>query len=378
MNDFTEKFQKLEIEVPSWGFGRGGTRFETYKTDTDPKTVEEKLELAGIFNQLTGQGKKVALHFPWDVSTKEDLLKLKECLAKNKLKAGAINSNMFSVRPGTVLNSELRFGSLTSPVEKLRKASVAHNIDCIKIMRYLGSKTLVIWLPDGANSPGQMSFYDQAERLEKSLKEIYAKLKKDELLLLEYKLFEPGFYSTAIQDWGRALNLVNKLGKNAKVLVDLGHHAQGVNIEQIVALLIREQKLGGFHFNDKKYADDDLATGSIDPAQLYRIFCALCEAEHRGLIQIKDISFMIDQSHCIKNPAEELVESLENIELAYAKALLVGYSELKKHQLACDISMADRLLRSAFLEDVRPLIYKVRKEKYLAGDPLSELRKRKK
>ncbi|OGS17805.1 MAG: hypothetical protein A3J83_07985 [Elusimicrobia bacterium RIFOXYA2_FULL_40_6] len=356
MNNFSEKFQKLEIEVPSWGFGRGGTRFETYKTESDPKTVEEKIGLAGVFNKLTGQGKKVALHFPWDGSTKEDLQKLKACLVKNKLKAGAINSNMFSTRRGTDLNSDLRFGSLTSPKEKVRKASVEHNIDCIEIMRYLGSSTLVIWLPDGSNSPGQMSFYDQAQRLEKSLKEIYSKLKKNELLLLEYKLFEPGFYSTAVQDWGRALNLVNGLGKNAKVLVDLGHHAQGVNIEQIVAQLIREKKLGGFHFNDKKYADDDLATGSIDPAQLFRIFCILCEAEQRGLGRINDISFMIDQSHCIKNPFEELIESLENIEIAYAKALLVDYNKLKKYQLDCDISLADRILRSAFLEDVRPII----------------------
>ena len=238
----------------------------------------------------------------------------------------------------------------------MRKASVEHNLECIGYMRDLGSKCLVVWLPDGSNSQGQISMFDQADYIEQTLAETYAHLNEDESMLIEYKFFEPGFYSTAIPNWGRSMQLCEKLGDRARVLVDLGHHPLGTNIEQIVAFLMRSGKLGGFHFNDHKYADDDLTTGSIDPAQLFRIFCVLVEGDLRGIMKISDISFMIDESHMIKEPLEEMIEAYENIITAYAKALLVDYDKLRGLQNQTKVSEADRLLRNAFLADVRPLV----------------------
>ena len=249
-------------------------------------------------------------------------------MKKAGVKAGSINANLFSMRDKGPLDATLRFGSLTHPSPKVRKASVNHCLDCIDFMRLLGSDTFVLWLPDGSNSPGQMSMYDQADRLENSLKEIYAALKDKERMLIEYKLFEPGFYSTAIQDYGRSLYLCWLLGDRAKVLVDLGHHAHGVNVEQIIAHLLRQGKLGGFHFNDSFYADDDLATGSLNPHQLFRIFVNLIEGERRGYTPVDDLALMIDQSHNVKDPLEELIESVDNIETIYAKAMLVDFEKL--------------------------------------------------
>ena len=344
------------IETPSWGYRRGGTRFATYEAPSDPRTQEEKFARAGEFLRRTGKSQTVALHFPWDAANMAEVKELKQILKKNGLKAGAINANLFSTRPEGPLDARLRFGGMTNPVAAVRKASVQHNLECLKYMRSLDSKCLVLWLPDGSNSPGQISMFDQAAYLEETMAHTYAELRDDESMLIEYKFFEPGFYSTAIPSWGRALQLCHKLGPKAKVLVDLGHHPLGANIEQIVALLMREKKLGGFHFNDHKYADDDLACGSIDPAQLFRIFATLVEGEARGFTKISDIAFMIDQSHCVKDPLEELIESLENILIAYAKSLLVDFDKLRELQHQTKVSEADRLMRDAFLTDVRPLV----------------------
>jgi L-rhamnose isomerase/sugar isomerase len=368
-----DRVATLPIEVPSWGFGRGGTRFEVYRSGDEPSTPLERIASAGQFHKLTGKGKTVALHFPWDGSTKTEVRALKSALAKAGVKPGSVNLNLFSMRDSP-LDSSLRFGSLTHPDPKVRKASIRHGLDCIGYARILDSDTLVLWLPDGTNSPGQMSLYDQADRLEESAKEIYSRLGDDEKLLIEYKLFEPGFYSTAVQDYGRSLYLCRLLGDKAKVLVDLGHHPRQVNVEQIVAHLLRQGKLGGFHFNDSFYADDDLASGSLNPHQLFRILVNLVEGESRGYAPIDDLALMIDQSHNIKNPLEEMIESVENIELAYAKALIVDFEGLKRAQDALDPVMADHILNQAYQADVRPIVREARRRNGLPEDPLMALR----
>lgn len=369
----------LPIEVPSWGFSRGGTRFATYSSNSEnePTTCKEKIKLAGIFHRLTGKGKSIALHFPWDGDSRSEIRQLRSTLHKEGISAGSVNANLFTQRFSGPLNATLRFGSLTHPDAKIRKASIKHCLECIEYMRILSSHIFVLWLPDGTNSPGQMSMYDQASRLEESLREVVSNLSENEIMLIEYKLFEPGFYSTAIQDYGRALYLAWLLGNNVKVLVDLGHHAHGVNVEQIVSHLLRQGKLGGFHFNDSCYADDDLASGSLHPHKLFRIFVNLIEGEMRGYTPVHDLALMIDQSHNIKEPFEELIESVENIETAYAKALLVNFDDLKKAQDALDPIIADRILMDAFNADVRPLILESRYRNGLPLDPLSEWRKQK-
>jgi L-rhamnose isomerase / sugar isomerase len=370
-----DRVQNLPVEVPSWGFGRGGTRFETFKSGLEPSTPKDRLESAGVFHHLTGKGKTVALHFPWDGSSTSDVKSLKPVLKKNGIEAGTINSNLFSMRGKGRLDANLRFGSLTNSDLEVRIASVKHNLDCLEYARILGSKTLVLWLPDGTNSPGQMSMYDQADRLEDCLSEIYSHLADDETLLIEYKNFEPGFYSMAIQDYARSAHLCSLLGDKAKVLVDLGHHAHGTNIEQIIAHLLRQNKLGAFHFNDRFNADDDLAAGSLHPHQLFRIFANLVEGELRGYTPVDSLALMIDQSHNIKNPLEEMIESVGNIEIAYAKALLIDFNELKKARDACDPTKADQILHDAFLSDVRPILNEARRRKNLPENAIDAYRK---
>ncbi len=358
IDEVIERVAMLPVEVPSWGFGRGGTRFAAYDSPGVPTTVEERIAAAGRFRELTGKGRTVALHFPWDGSTPDDIARLAEWLDRAGLAAGSINANLFT--PRGVLDHRLRFGSLTSPDDEIRAASVEHNLDCIEIMRTLGADTLVLWLPDGTNSPGQMSLYDQAVRLEAAVSTIYEALDDHHTLLIEYKYFEPGMYATAIPDYARSRELCRQLGTRARVLVDLGHHAPTTNVEQIVAFLLRSGDLGGFHFNDSQYADDDLATGSLHPGQLFRILCNLVEGERRGHSPIDELALMIDQSHNVKDPLAEMIESVENIETAYAKALLVDWDSLHEAQDDCDPTRADALLRDAFLTDVRPILAEAR------------------
>jgi len=373
--DFTgdileKRWSEFDIEVPSWGFGRGGTRFGTYPAEGDPSTPVEKLGKAAQFHRLTGKGKRVALHFPWDGNNTDDVKSIGEKLDELGLEAGAINANFFSMREGTPLDARLRFGGLISPFEDIRDACMAHVGECIEYMRLLGSDTLVSWLPDGINSPGQMSLYDMPDRLDDAFAKTSAMLDPGEKLLIEYKPFEPGFYASGVSDWGSALQYCRKAGENASVLVDLGHHLQGTNVEQAIAFLIREGRLGGFHFNDSKYADDDLATGSLNPAELFRIFATLVEAERRGLKPVGDIAFMIDESHNIKDPTEEMIESLMNIETAYMKALLINWDALEEARAEPDPIRADAILNDAFLTDVRPLLSRFRKDLGLPLDPL--------
>jgi L-rhamnose isomerase/sugar isomerase len=237
-------------------------------------------------------------------------------------------------------------------------------------MRLLGSDRLVLWLPDGINSPGQMSFYEMSDRLDDAFSKASGMLRAGEKMLIEYKPFEPAFYASAVPDWGATLGFCHRAGENAGVLVDLGHHLPGTNVEQVIAFLVRGGRLGGFHFNDSKYADDDLATGSLNPAELFRIFAVLVEGERLGLMQISDIAFMIDESHNIKDPMHEMIESLMNIEIAYIKSLFIDWDALDEARANADAINADAILRDAFLTDARPMLSGFREARGLPADPL--------
>jgi L-rhamnose isomerase / sugar isomerase len=370
-----ERTGLLQIELPSWGMGRGGTRFGRYPQGEEAKTVAEKIEDCALVHALTGATPSVATHFPWDGADLSEARQTLQLIRDHGLQPGAVNSNTFSPRRSGPLDHRLRFGSLTNPFAEVRRAAVEHHLDCLEIMRLFGSKTLSIWLPDGTNSPGQLSLFDQARWLDETLAEIYGRLEGDERAFIEYKFFEPAFYATAIPDWGRAFSLAERLGSRAAVLVDLGHHAHGTNIEQVVAHLIHLGKFGGFHFNDRKYGDDDLATGSLDPAQLFRIFVVLLEADQRGLKPFGEVSLVIDQSHNLKNPIEEMVESIEAIARAYVQALLVDYARLEEARLEGDAELGDQLLKNAFFSPaVDAILWKSRTERQLPCDPLQALR----
>jgi len=366
----------VDIELPSWGFGRGGTRFAVYQSPNDAYLIEDKFERAAKVRDLTGRGKTIALHFPWDGSTDEDIKKVKSLLAKHGFKAGAINPNLFSTRKKTELDYRMVFGSIINPVAAVEKASHEHCLWCIDIMRDFGSKALSLWVPDGTNSPGQRSLYAIADHIEEAVHKIAKALHAEETLLLEYKFFEPAFYATAIPDWGRSAEICRKSGENCQVLVDLGHHAPGTNIEQVVTHLVREGRLGGFHLNDSKYADDDLASGSVDAMRLFRVMLALAEGEWRGLKRLKDVAFMIDESHNVKDATAEMIESIQNIEIAMARALLVDFDRWMSYQKKgkmSDPEHAEQVLYNAFNTDVRPILAERRKRHNLPENPLREL-----
>jgi L-rhamnose isomerase / sugar isomerase len=370
-----EKLNNFRVEVPSWGFCRGGTRFGTYSDGSEAVSIEEKLSDVALVHKLTGATPSVALHFPWDGASKKEYALIATTLKKSGIAAGAINSNLFGMRSRGPLDYRIRLGSITSPYGDVRRASIEHHIDCIGIMRRLGSKILSIWLPDGSNSPGQISFFDQSERLLSALQEIYGALRNDEWMFLEYKLFEPGFYSTAVADWGKAFSVCQAVGPRAKVLVDLGHHPLGTNIEQIVSDLARLGRLGGFHFNDKKYGDDDLAAGSIDPFQLFRIFATLVEADRRKILKFEDVAFLIDQSHMIKNPVEEILETVENLQRAYVQALSIDWARLDKARADGDATVADGCIKRAFNDTpATAILARARSSIGKPMDPIKEFR----
>ena len=375
IGEVVRKAAALEIELPSWGMGRGGTRFGRYADGSEANTVPEKIADCALVHELTGATPSVATHFPWDGADLRDARQTLDAILGAGLRPGAVNSNTFSPRANGPMDHRMRFGSLTNPFEDVRRASVEHNLECLEIMRMFGSRYLSVWLPDGTNSPGQLSLFDQAAWLDETLTEIYSKLRPNEIMLIEYKFFEPGFYATAIPDWGRAYSIAEKLGPQAAVLVDLGHHAHGTNIEQVVAHLIHLRKFGGFHFNDRKYADDDLATGSLDPAQLFRIFVVLLEADRRGLKPFSEVSLVIDQSHNIKNPMEEMIESVEAIQRAYVQALCVNYDRLDEARAVGDASAADQVLKNAFHGPATDaVLWKSRVSRGLPADPMAALR----
>jgi L-rhamnose isomerase/sugar isomerase len=349
----------FEVETPSWGYGDSGTRFAVFAQDGRPRNVFEKLDDAAEVHRLTATAPAVALHFPWDAV--DDLGRLVDHLRRHRLRAGAINANLFQ-------DPDYRLGSVTNPDPGIRRKALEHLVQCVAIATELDATAQSLWLADGTNYAGQDDLRERRRRLEDSLGELYAAMPERQELLVEYKFFEPAFYATDIADWGSALLLCQRLGPRARVLVDLGHHAQGVNVEQIVALLTHERRLGGFHFNNRKYADDDLIVGSVNPFELFLIFAEL-SAGDQPLPRLT-----IDQSHNVEAKVQAMVLSVVNLQEAYAKSLLIDRVSLSAAQRDGDVLAGHELLLDAYNTDVRPLCAKVRVELGGAADPLGELR----
>ena len=360
---------QFSVAVPSWGAGRGGTRFAKFPIPGEPTNIHEKLEDCAVINQLGRSTPRVSLHFPWDKV--EDYAALREEAASLGLGFDAVNSNTFQDQPGQA--QTYATGSLASTVAAARQQAVEHNIECIEIGQQLGARDLTVWVGDGGNFPGQQDFTTAFDRYLDAASQIYAALPDGWRMLLEHKLFEPAFYSTVISDWGSSILAAQQLGPKAKCLVDLGHHAPNVNIEQIVARLHRFGKLGGFHFNDSKYGDDDLDSGAINPHQLFLVFNELVEAEANPREGF-DPAYMIDQSHNVTDPIESMLSSAEAIAGAYAKAVLVDREALHAAQAANDVMMAFQALRRAYNLDVAPILAMARLEAGGAIDVLGAYR----
>jgi L-rhamnose isomerase/sugar isomerase len=361
---------RFGVAVPSWGFRQGGTRFGRFPAKEEPSTVEQKLYAAALVNDLAGVTPRISLHIPWD--TPEKVAGVRRLGRELGLKFDAMNSNTFEDQPGQ--QHSYKFGSLSHTDPAVRKQAIEHNIRCIELGEALGSKALVVWLADGTNFPGQQNLRRALDRTIDSLENIYEMLPKDWRLLIEYKPFEPAFYSTVINDWGTALMVCQELGDQAACLVDLGHHLPNTNVEQVVARLAAANRLGGFHFNDSKYADDDVSSGSIKPYQLFLIFNELIDAAQDPLVKSRrprfSPSYMIDQSHNIKDPLEDLITSAVEIQRAFVKALLVNRKTLTYHQLRNDVTMAERVLKVAYETDVSPILAEIRLRKGCAIDPI--------
>jgi L-rhamnose isomerase/sugar isomerase len=352
------------IETPSWGYADSGTRFKVFKQPAAASTPFEKVADAAQVHKFTGVAPSVALHIPWDKV--DDYGELSRYAASLGISLGAINPNLFQ-------DDDYKLGSLCHPKAAVRRKAIDHMLECIEIAETVGSDDLSLWLADGTNYPGQDSFRARKHRLIESLQEVYEAMPETMRLLVEYKFFEPAFYHTDIGDWGMALMVAQKLGERAQVLVDLGHHPLGTNIEQIVGLLLDEGRLGGFHFNDKKFADDDLVSGSIKPYQLFLIFNQLIDGERDPDVEM-NVAYMLDQSHNIKPKIEAMIQSVVNVQNAYAHALLIDREALKTAQLAGEVVDAEEILRDAYRTDVRPLLAQVRQEMGLNVDPLRAYR----
>jgi L-rhamnose isomerase / sugar isomerase len=349
----------LVIETPSWGYGDSGTRFATFQQPGRPRDVFERLDDAAEVHRLTGSAGAVALHFPWDQV--DDLAALRSRAEGLGLRIGAVNPNLFQ-------DPDYRLGSITHPDEAVRRKAVAHLIECIEIATELGSTAQSLWFADGTNYPGQDDLRSRRRRMVESLQAVYAVLPPEQELLVEYKFFEPAFYATDLADWGSSLLACQKLGDRARVLVDMGHHAQGANIEHIVAILQDEGRLGGFHFNNRKYADYDLIVGSVNPFELFLVFCELAASD--GPLP----RLTIDQSHNVEAKVEAMVLSVVNLQEAYARALLVDRAALRVAQQAGDVLGGHEILLDAYRTDVRPLCAKVRADRGAAADPIAALR----
>ncbi|HSF55133.1 MAG TPA: TIM barrel protein [Algoriphagus sp.] len=372
IDSLVSKISSFQIAVPSWALGAGGTRFGRFSIGGEPRNLEEKLEDIGLLAKLTKRTDAVSLHIPWDIP--QDTLAIKQKAAELQISFDAMNSNTFQDY-GQPLTYKM--GSLSNADAAVRKQAVDHNLQVIEIGKSLGSKGLTVWLADGSNFPGQAHFRNALNCTTESLQEIYGGMPDDWKLLLEYKPYEPNFYHTVIPDWGTSALICRKLGDRAKVLVDLGHHLPNTNIEQIVATLMHQNMLAGFHFNDSKYGDDDLSTGSIKPYQLFLIFCELIGGAEEKAQAWESISWMIDASHNTKDPLEDLIQALEAISQAYAKALLVDRLKLDQCQLEGDVIGAQEVLQEAFLTDVRALVREARIQSGGEADPLAFYRKEK-
>jgi L-rhamnose isomerase/sugar isomerase len=364
----TTKVAAYGVAVPSWGVGTGGTRFARFPGPGEPRHIFDKLEDCAVIHQLTCATPTVSLHIPWDKADPKELKAKAKALG---LGFDAMNSNTFQDQPGQ--KHSYKFGSLSNPSKAARKQAVEHNIECIEIGKALGSKALTVWVGDGSNFPGQTSFIKSFQRYLEAMKEIVKALPKDWRIFSEHKMYEPAFYSTVVQDWGTNLMIAQELGPQAFCLVDLGHHAPNVNIEMIVARLIHARKLGGFHFNDSKYGDDDLDTGSIDPFRLFLVFNELVDAESRKAPGFKP-AHMLDQSHNVTDPIESLMRSANEVRRAYAQALLVDRKKLAAEQDGNDALMASETLKAAFHTDVEPILAMARQRAGGAIDPVAAYR----
>ena len=367
VSDILQKLIAFQIAIPSWALGTGGTRFGRFSGGGEPRSLEEKMEDIGLLHALNQSSGALSLHIPWDIP--ENINAIKALAVEHNLRFDAVNSNTFQDQTGQ--EHSYKFGSLQHVNKATRKQAIAHNIEVIQHGVNLGSKSLTVWLADGSCFPGQLNFRKAWHNTFESLQEIYAALPDDWKVFVEYKAYEPNFYSTTVGDWGQSLLYTSKLGPKAYTLVDLGHHLPNANIEQIVALLLMEGKLGGFHFNDSKYGDDDLTVGSIKPYQLFLIFNELIEGmDAKGMNHAADLGWMIDASHNVKDPLEDLLQSVEAIMISYAQALLVDRKKLTEAQDSNDVVTAQEILQQAFRTDVRALVAEAR---LLAGGSLQPL-----
>ena len=356
----------FQIEIPSWGFANTGTRFGKFTQAAAASTLEEKFADAAEVHRLTGVTPTIALHVLWDLPHGvNDVAELRNLEQRFGIRAGSINPNLFQ-------DQQYKFGSLCNPDAAIRRQALDHLLDCIEIGKATGSKDISLWLADGSNYPGSQSMRNRITWLEEALRTAHDHLAADQRLLIEYKPFEPAFYHTDIADWGMASHLAREAGPRARVLVDTGHHYNAQNIEQIVAWLLHTGLLGGFHFNDRRYADDDLTLGSIDPYQIFRIFSELHTAQSEGLPHA--VAYMIDQSHNLKGKIEATVQTVVAAQELWLKAALVDREQLAVHQQSCDIVAAEELFRGTFWTDVRPLVAAWRQQRGLATDPLAALR----
>jgi L-rhamnose isomerase/sugar isomerase len=366
-----EKLRLFQVAIPSWALGTGGTRFGRFPIGGEPRSLEEKMEDVALLHQLNRSSGAISLHIPWDIPS--DAKKIKDIAAQFELKFDAVNSNTFQDQPGQQYS--YKFGSLQHVDKAVRQQAIDHNLEVIQYGKELGSHAITVWLADGSSFPGQLNFRKAFQNTLDGLSRIYDALPDDWKIFVEYKAYEPNFYSMSVGDWGQSLLYTQKLGAKAFTLVDLGHHLPNANIEQIVALLLNEGKLGGFHFNDSKYGDDDLTTGSIKPYQLFLIFKELVEGmDAKKMDHAKDLGWMIDASHNLKDPLEDLLQSVEAIQIAYAQALIVDNKSLQAAQEKNDVVMAQELLQSAFRTDVRPLVAEARRRENAALHPLQLFR----
>lgn len=369
-----KKLTAFQVAIPSWALGTGGTRFGRFPGGGEPRSLEEKIEDVGLLHALNRSSGAISLHIPWDIPTNAD--DIKNLAEQHGLRFDAMNSNTFQDQPGQKLS--YKFGSMQHVDKEVRKQAIDHNIEVIKYGEALGSKSLSVWLSDGSTFPGQLNFRKAFLNTLESLQEVYAALPADWTIFVEYKAYEPNFYSTTVGDWGQSLLFTSKLGPKAYTLVDLGHHLPNANIEQIVALLLMEQKLGGFHFNDSKYGDDDLTVGSIKPYQLFLIFNELVEGmDARNMNHANDLAWMIDASHNVKDPLEDLLQSVEAIMNAYAQSLIIDRKKLTEAQNNKDVVVAQEILQQAFRTDVRALVAEARLRAGAALKPLEVFRSEK-
>jgi len=365
-----EKITEFQVAVPSWALGTGGTRFGRFPGGGEPRSLEEKIEDVGLLQLLSRASNAISLHIPWDIP--EDPAAVKDLLRIHGLTIDSVNSNTFQDQPGQGLS--YKFGSLGHTDAAVRRQAIGHNIDCIAYGRALDSKVLTVWLADGSNFPGQQHFRRAWQRTAGALAEIYDALPDGWTLLLEYKPYEPNFYSMVIPDWGASYALCQSLGNKAQVLVDLGHHLPNTNIEQIVARLMHFGRLGGFHFNGSMYGDDDLTTGSIKPYQFFLIFNELVDAMSDPAVKNPALAWMIDASHNTKDPLEDLLQSVRNILTTYAKALIVPRAALEAAQDGNDTLAAEEILRDTFATDTRALVAEAARRQGGAIDPIGAFR----